>query len=139
MYLADAYIDNDAFNSFFGSSVLEMVKFYMEVYIRYFDNPRYSDMMARDGIARIPIEDRKWSHYIAGATALIRNHPGLYEIAKKQVAQRTENFFEKHDLETYIEENKREWIDTHSLLAGKPMKEADCLPYVFEKLLPQNK
>ncbi|MGW8186177.1 MAG: FAD-dependent oxidoreductase, partial [Desulfobacterales bacterium] len=28
MYLADAYIDSDAFNSFFGSSVLEMAKFY---------------------------------------------------------------------------------------------------------------
>jgi hypothetical protein len=32
MYLADAYIDDDAFNSFFGSSVLEMAKFYMDVY-----------------------------------------------------------------------------------------------------------
>ena len=31
MYLADAYIDDDAFNSLFGSSVLEMAKFYMDV------------------------------------------------------------------------------------------------------------
>ena len=138
MYLADAYIDDDAFNSFFGSSVLEMTKFYMEVYIRYFDNPRYKDMINTDGITTIPIEDRKWSHYITGATALIQHHPELYEIAGKQVTQRTENFLEKHDLETYIQENKREWIDLHTMLTGKPMKAEDCMPYVFEKLLPLN-
>lgn len=136
MYLADAFIDDDAFNSFFGSSVLEMAKFYMEVYIKYFDQPGYSQMMATDGIEKIPIEDRKWSHYIAAATALIQRHPDLHAIAKKQVAQRTGNFLEKHDLATYIEENKREWIDMHAMLAGRPMKEAECLPYVFEKLLP---
>ncbi len=137
MYLADAYIDDDAFNSFFGSSVLEMVKFYMEVYIRTFDSPQYSELMGTDGVTKIPIEDRRWSYYIAGATALIQHHPELYEIAKNQVAQRTANFLEKHDLETYIEENKREWMDTHAMLAGEPMAEADCLPYVFEKLLPK--
>ena len=137
MYLADAYIDDDAFNSFFGSSVLEMAKFYIDVYIRYFDSPQYSDMMSTDGITKIPIEDRKWSHYIAGAAALIQHHPELYEIASKQVAQRTDNFLEKHDLETYIEENKREWVDLHTTLAGKPMAAADCMPYVFEKLLPK--
>jgi hypothetical protein len=137
MYLADAYIDDDAFNSFFGSSVLEMAKFYLEVYIRYFDSPTFHRMMEWEGIQKIPIEDRKWSHYITAAAALIGSDPELHEIAKKQVAQRTADFLEKHDLETYIAENKREWIDTHSLLAGKPMQEADCLPYVFEKLLPR--
>jgi hypothetical protein len=135
LYLADAYIDDDAFNSFFGSSVLEMVKFYIEVYIKYFDNPRFADMMETAGIERIPIEDRKWSHYIAAANALINSHPDLYEIAAKQVSQRTHNFLQKHDIETYIEENKREWIDLHALLAGKPMQAAECLPYVFEKIL----
>ena len=137
MYLADAYIDDDAFNSFFGSSVLEMAKFYLEVYIKYFDTPQYSDMMSTAGITMIPIEERKWSHYIAGATALIQHHPDLYEIANQQVAQRTDNFLEKHDLETYIEENKREWIDLHSMLAGRPMTAKECMPYVFEKLLPK--
>jgi hypothetical protein len=67
--------------------------------------------------------------------ALIRKYPAVYKIAKEQVAKRTQNFLEAHDLETYIAENKREWVDTHSKLAGKPLKEADCLPYVFEKLL----
>ncbi|RJQ87930.1 MAG: FAD-dependent oxidoreductase [Desulfobacteraceae bacterium] len=137
MYLADAHIDDDAFNSFFGSSVLEMAKFYMEVYIRHFDSPRFSEMLATEGIEKIPIADRKWSHYIAGATALIRNHPEIRAIALKQVAQRTSNFLEKHDIETYIEENKREWMDMHALLAGQPVKEEYCLPYVFEKLLPK--
>ena len=136
MYLADAFIDDDAFNSFFGSSVLEMAKFYLEVFITCFDSPRYDELVGTEGIARIPIDDRKWSHYIAGATALIHHHPDLYQIAKKQVERRTADFLEKHDLATYIAENRREWIDTHAMLAGKPMAEADCLPYVFEKLLP---
>jgi hypothetical protein len=38
-------------------------------------------------------------------------------------------------METYIAANKREWRDTHSMLAGKPMREEECMPYVFEKLL----
>ncbi|MCB2146355.1 MAG: FAD-dependent oxidoreductase [Deltaproteobacteria bacterium] len=135
MYLADAYIDDDAFNSFFGSSVIEMVKFYMKVYVNYFDNPEYEKMADIDGIEKIPIEDRKWSHYIKGAAALIQNDRELNESARSQVAQRTKNFLESHDLETYIAENKREWIDTHSMLAGKPMREEDCLPFVFDKLL----
>jgi hypothetical protein len=134
VYLADAYLDSDAFNSLFGSSVVEMVKFYIEVFIMFFDNPEYGRMMNTDGIQKIPIEHRSWSHYIEGAMALIRNFPGIREIARKQVAERTKNFLEIHDLEDYITENKREWIDMHSMLAGRPMKEEDCLPYVFEKL-----
>jgi hypothetical protein len=134
VYLADAYIDSDAFNSLFGSSVVEMVKFYIEVFIMFFDNPGYGRMMNTDGIQKIPIEHRTWSHYIEGAMALIRNFPSIREIARKQVAERTKNFLEIHDLENYITENKREWIDMHSMLAGRPMKEEDCLPYVFEKL-----
>jgi hypothetical protein len=136
MYLADAFIDDDAFNSFFGSSVLEMAKFYLEVYIRHFDSPGYSELTATEGVERVPVEDRKWSHYIAGANALIRHHPELRAAANAQVSERTAHFLEKHDLETYIAENKREWIDLHAMLAGEPVAEADCLPYVFEKLLP---
>jgi hypothetical protein len=92
-------------------------------------------MKGMDGIEKIAIEDRKWSHYIKGAAALILNDPELNQTAREQVEQRTKNFLESHDLETYIAENKREWIDTHSMLAGKPMKEEDCLPFVFDKLL----
>jgi len=137
IYLADAYIDNDAFNSFFGSSVLEMVKFYMDVYVTFFNNPEFDIMIQSEGIEKISIEDRKWSHYIAGATSLMKNYPNIYEIANEQVKQRTKNFMESHDLDTYISQNKREWIDTHSLLAGKPMKEEDCLPFVFQRIITQ--
>lgn len=135
MYLADAYIDDDAFNSFFGSSVLEMAKFFMDVYIRFFDNDDYFTMIKSNGIEAISIEDRKWSHYITGAAALINKYPDIYDKARKQVNQRTKNFIEAHDLETYISANRREWVDTHSLLAGQPMKSEDCLPYVFQKLI----
>ncbi len=135
IYLADAYIDSDAFNSLFGSSVLEMVKFYMQVFIKFFDNPDYETMISTPGIEKLPIEDRQWSHYIQGATALIQGYPVIYEFARRHVDQRTKNFLEIHDLQAYIAENKREWIATHELLAGKPMKEEDCLPYIFEKLV----
>jgi len=134
MYLADAFIDDDVFNSFFGSSVLEMAKFYIDVYIAFFDNPEFDDMMRTDGIEKNPMDDRKWSNYIAGAVSLMNRYPDIRDIAGKQVKQRTRNFLESHDIDTYISQNKREWIDTHSLLAGKVMKEEDCLPYVFQKL-----
>ena len=135
MYLADAYIDDDAFNSLFGSSVLEMAKFYMDVYVYFFDNNDYYAMIESNGIETISIEDRKWSHYIAGAATLMKHYPDIYEAARKQVSERTHNFIEAHDLETYIFANQREWIDTHSLLAGRPMKAEECLPYVFQKLI----
>jgi hypothetical protein len=112
-----------------------MVKFFIEVFIQFFNNPEYDAMAAMEGIERIPIADRKWSHYIRSAMALMRAYPKIREIAQNQVAQRTQNFLEVHDLETYIAANKREWIDTHSMLAGRLMKEEECLPYVFEKLL----
>lgn len=135
MYLADAYLDDDVFNSFFGSSVLEMAKFYLEVYVKFFDSPEYDAMIHTEGIEKIPVEDRRWSHYIAGATALIKKYPDIHASATSQVAERTENFMEMHDLETFLAENKREWIDTHSQLAGREMKEEECLPYMFDRLL----
>jgi hypothetical protein len=135
MYLADAHIDNDAFNSLFGSSVLEMVKFYMDVYVYFFNNNDYYAMIESDGIETISIEDRKWSDYIAAAATLMKHYPDIYEAAGKRVSERTRNFIEAHDLETYIAANKREWIDTHALLAGKPMQAEACLPYVFQKLI----
>ena len=107
----------------------------MAVYVRFFDNDDYFAMIKSDGIDAISIEDRKWSHYIAGAAALMNHYPDIYETARKQVSERTNNFIEAHDLETYIAANKREWIDTHALLVGRPMKAEECLPYVFQKLI----
>ncbi len=135
MYLADAHIDDDAFNSLFGSSVLEMVKFYLDVYLYFFDNEEYDSMIRSDGIDTVAIQDRKWSDYISAAATLMNKYPDIHKKAKSQVAERTGNFMEAHDLQTYIAANRREWIDTHSLLAGKSMKAEDCLPYVFEKLI----
>jgi hypothetical protein len=117
MYLADAFIDDDVFNSFFGSSVLEMVKFYMNVYLKFFDSPDYETMIGIPGVATLDIDSRSWSHYIAGAMALIAAYPDLHRAAKDQVDRRSKNFHEFFDLATYITSNKREWMDTHSLLA----------------------
>ena len=91
-------------------------------------------MMRLEAIQKRPIAGRKWSHYIQGAMALIHHYPRIRDIAWQQVQRRTANFLEVHDLETYIAQNKREWIDMHTLLAGRPMKAEDCLPYVFERL-----
>lgn len=135
MYLADAYIDDDVFNSFFGSSVLEMTKFYMTVYLHFFDNPEFDTMINSEGIATLPIEERSWSHYIAGADSLMKNYPLFYEAAKEQIEQRTANFHESHDLETYIAQNRREWFETHRLLGGQEIPESQYLPYVFGKLI----
>lgn len=135
MYLADAYIDDDVFNSFFGSSVLEMTKFYLDVYLHFFDNPEFESMICSPGIAKLPIDKRSWSHYIAGAESLMSNYPLFYDKAQKQVSQRTANFHESHDLATYLAQNKREWFATHEQLAGRKLAESDCLPYLFDKLL----
>jgi hypothetical protein len=135
MYLADAYIDDSAHNSFFGSSVLEMVKFYLEVYLDLFDNPAYEQALRAPGIEAVPLDDRKWSHYIAGAHALIGAYPRFGEIARAQIDRRTANFLESYDLESYIAANRREWVDTHRRLAGEQLAEADCLPFVFDRLI----
>lgn len=135
MYLADAYIDDDVFNSFFGSSVLEMTKFYLDVYIHFFDNPEFARMITSPGTEKLPIEQRSWSHYIAGADALMSNYPLFYDRARQQIERRSANFLESHDLATYIAQNKREWFASHALLAGKTLPESDCLPYLFDKLL----
>ena len=135
MYLADAYIDDDVFNSFFGSSVLEMTKFYMDVFIDFFDSPEFETMIQTDGIEKISIDDRRWSHYIAGAEALIKRFPRFYDAARRQIDERTDNFLEMHDLKTYVAANRREWFDLHRMLSGRPMREDECLPYVFDKLV----
>jgi hypothetical protein len=135
IYLADAYIDDDAFNSFFGSSVLEMTRFYIDVYLDFFENATFDEMTRLEGVCKVAIEERAWSDTIAGAEALINAYPRFRELAKKQIERRTANFMESHDLETYIAQNRREWFDIHRALAGADLPEEECLPFVFEKLL----
>ena len=96
MYLADAYIDDDVFNSFFGSSVLEMTKFYMDVYIDFFNNPEFETMIEMDGIEKIAIEDRRWSHYIAGSEALIKDSRVFTMQPAGRSMRGTENFLQMH-------------------------------------------
>jgi hypothetical protein len=135
MYLADAFIDENAHTSFFGSSVLEMVKFYVEVYGEFFRNDGFDEMLHAEGIRKVSITDRKWSDYITGATAMMRAYPRVAGFARAQIQRRTADFLQAHDLESYIAANKREWLDAHRMLAGRDMAEAECLPFVFDKLL----
>ena len=86
-------------------------------------------------IDTIDINDRRWSHYIAGAEALINNYPTFRDAARKQIDERTANFLEAHDLKTYVAANRREWHDLHEMLSGRKMNPAECLPYVFDKLV----
>ena len=135
IYLADAFIDDNAFNSFFGSSVLEMVRFYMDVYVHFFDSDALEAMLTTEGVVKVPIEERKWSHYISGANALIGRYPDIRQKAADQVARRTQNFMQSFDLGQYIAVNRREWIETHRRVAGKALPPDACLPYPFEKLI----
>jgi len=88
-----------------------MVKFYVEVFLLFFGTADYEAM------------------------CLIRKDPRIREIANRQVEERTRSFLEAHDVASYIRENIREWVDTHTLLAGRVMKQEECLPYVFKKLV----
>ena len=92
-------------------------------------------MIKSEGIGQIDINDRRWSHYIAGAESLIRNYPIFHDAARKQIDERTANFLEAHDLKTYVAANRREWHDLHEMLSGRKMNPAECLPYVFDKLV----
>ena len=112
-----------------------MTKFYMDVFLDFFDNPEFEDMLQSEGTAKINIDDRRWSHYIAGAEALIKRYPRFYEAARRQIDERSANFHEAHDLETYVAANRREWLDLHRMLSGRRMREDECLPYVFDKLV----
>merc|ERR1711924_111767 len=97
MYLADAYIDDDAFNSFFGSSVVEMSKFYIMVFEHFFNNSserdsaKLSDPFKTDTVS---IEHRAWSHYISGANFLVDNVPDIKAKADKLVNRRYLDFTE---------------------------------------------
>jgi 5-methyltetrahydropteroyltriglutamate--homocysteine methyltransferase len=133
MYLADAYIDDDAFNSFFGSSVVEMSKFYIMVYEHFFNNPsekdraKLSDSFLQTDI--VSIENRAWSHYISGANFLVDNVPDIKAKADKLVNRRFLDFTETQTVQEYVAANKREWEELHDLLAQSTVDTACCLQY----------
>lgn len=116
MYLADALIDDDVFNSIFGSSVIEMVKFFTETYIHFFENPdEYKNIQEK--LHTVDIEDRKWSDYIAGTQVLFENNEAFASIIKKQLSNRHQNFVDAHTVEQFKKENKREWIEINKILS----------------------
>ena len=114
---------------------MTVIRIYRDVYLDFFDNDSFTDMLEIEGIYPISIEDRRWSHYIAGAEALIREYPRFYEAARNQIDDRTANFMEFHDIPAYIDANKREWQTLHEQLKGRSMSADECLPYFFEKLI----
>jgi len=133
MYLADAEIDEGAFNSFFGSSVLEYGKFFTEVYIEGLRNPEgVGEMLWGDSVPRTPISKRKWSQYIAAGARLIANNDVIRDAAATQVKERTKHFFDTLPPAAYVAANKLEWEELHTRLnGGEPVPEAQQLPYYF--------
>jgi 3-oxoacyl-(acyl-carrier-protein) synthase/methionine synthase II (cobalamin-independent)/thioredoxin reductase/acyl carrier protein len=116
MYLADALIDDNVFNSMFGSSVLEMAKFYTNVFTYFLKNPDvYKNNV--DLFHNVPIVERKWSDYIKGLDVLCQKIPTINKLAIEQANNRHNDFIESHDVETYLRENKREWRELNRILS----------------------
>jgi 5-methyltetrahydropteroyltriglutamate--homocysteine methyltransferase len=131
MYLADAFIDDDVFNSMFGSSVMEMAKFFTSVYSFFFRNPeKYQALMESSECHSVEITNRNWSDYIQGADAIIKMFPEVKKIAATQLMNRHNDFVSTHTIPEYIQANKREWEDTHDLLSqGSEGDTLQRLPY----------
>ena len=73
IYLADAEIDENAFNSFYGSSVIEYGKFWTKVFVEGLLRPEaLGPKLWGADVPFTLIKDRKWSQYIASAANLIK-------------------------------------------------------------------
>jgi len=131
MYLADAEIDDDAFNSFFGSSVLEYAKFFIEVYIQGLDREdEVGDLLWGSEVPRHPITERKWSQYIAASLRITKADTKIGEIARSQINRRTERMMKHLPPQAYEAANRQEWSDLHTFLNnGVPVPIEKQLPY----------
>jgi len=131
MYLADAEIDDDAFNSFFGSSVLEYAKFFIEVYIQGLDREdEVGDLLWGSEVPRHPITERKWSQYIAASLRITKADTKIGEIARSQIDRRTERMMKHLPPQAYELSNRQEWSDIHTFLNnGVPVPIEKQLPY----------
>lgn len=119
MYLADAFIDDDAFNSFFGSSVLEMSKFFIMVYLHFFkgnDAKILEDHADTDLAPKVDVQSRNWTDYIRGAEFLVQNVPAIREQANELLRSRRDDFVNAQSVQDYVNANKREWSELHELL-----------------------
>jgi hypothetical protein len=133
IYLADAEIDESAFNSFFGSSVLEYAKFYTNVYVEGLERPEaLGPVLWGPKVATCPVHLRKWTQYIAVAGELIAKDPACAQHAADQVADRTVHFYRTMPPETFVAVNRQEWEEIHTRLnGGVPVPKERQLPYMF--------
>ena len=133
MYLADAEIDENAFNSFFGSSVLEYAKFYTRVFVEGFERPdALGKYLWADEVASVPVSLRKWTQYIATGAQLIANDPTIRDAVAMQVKTRTEHFYNTMPPRAFVEVNRKEWEELHTRLnGGVPLPHEKQLAYPF--------
>ena len=134
IYLADAEIDDNAFNSFFGSSVLEYAKFYTNVFIEGLKREsELGHLLWGSGVARVDINKRAWSQYISTAHKLFDHDPAIKQLARNQVDYRTAHFLGSLPPAAYEAANRQEWEDIHTLLnGGKPVPKDKQLPYYMD-------
>jgi hypothetical protein len=133
IYLADAEIDESAFNSFFGSSVLEYAKFYTNVYVEALERPdALGPLLWGTGVETCPVKLRKWTQYIAVGRQLIEHDPACAEHAASQVGERTKHFYRTMPPESFVAVNKKEWEELHTRLnGGVPVPKEKQLPFMF--------
>merc|ERR1712174_145487 len=106
MYLADALIDDNVFNSVFGSSVLEMARIFCGVFLHFWKSPEEYEKV-KSQLKQVFVDDRKWSDYIGGLETVCREVPGINEMAMKRIDQRRADFLAAHSVPEYIRENRR--------------------------------
>lgn len=134
MYLADAEIDEGAFNSFFGSSVLEYGKFFTNVYVEGLKRgAELGEMLWGSDTISVPITARKWNQYIASGQKLIKADATIAAHARTQVDNRTKHFWRTLPPKSFVEVNRREWEELHQRLnGGVPVAKEQQLPYFFD-------
>ncbi|CAE7229956.1 lolF1, partial [Symbiodinium microadriaticum] len=136
MYLADAEIDEGAFNSFFGSSVLEYGKFFSHVFVEGLRRPEDlgESLWGRDAPS-VSINQRKWNQYIAAAMKLIEEDATIAGHARHQVEERRKHFWRTLPPSSFLAVNRREWEELHQQLnGGVPVPKEQQLPYFFEEI-----
>jgi hypothetical protein len=133
IYLADAEIDESAFNSFFGSSVLEYGKFFTNVFVEGLERPdALGSMLWGASVPRGPVKERKWTQYIGVGSTLIDNDSTIAAHAAKQVADRTTHFYQTMPPRSFVEVNRKEWEELHTRLnGGVALPKERQLPFMF--------
>jgi len=127
MYIVDALLDDNVFNSVFGSSVIEMSKMFCSVYLYFWKNPIDYNQIKSE-LSVVNVQDRKWSDYIHGLDIIFNSFEGIREIVRNRIDDRHNDFIKAHTVEEYLSENRREWNELHHIL-GVWSDVTDYLPY----------